>query len=38
VKIGLKEIGRNFALKSEILSFGKCLNYLISSFQRGDIF
>jgi len=27
-----------FPLKYEILSFEKCPNYLISGFQRGDIF
>ena len=39
VKFSWREIGRTFfPLKYEILSFGKCLNYWISGFQRGNIF
>jgi len=39
VKFSLREIGRFFfPSKHEISSFGKCLNYKISGFHRGDIF
>jgi len=34
----LREIGRIVPLKYAILSFGKCLNYQISGFQKGDFF
>jgi len=38
MKFSLIEIERNLPFKYTILSFGKCLNYSISGFQRGDIF
>jgi len=38
LKFRLREIKRIFPLKYAILSFGKCLNYWISGFQRDDIF
>jgi len=34
----LRAIQRIFPLKCATLSFGKCKNYQISGFQRGDIF
>jgi len=38
VEFRLRDIGRIIPLKYAILSFGKCLNNLISGFLRGEIF
>jgi len=38
MKFSLGEVGRIVPLKYEILSFGKCPNYLIPGLQRVNFF